>query len=696
MSYSYMGYLKTLLDPPDPDRVAQLESVTFGADHLAQWSAIDLPSAKEWQQIPVQRFRAGDAVRVEGIFEHVHRIDDLPGDTLAFWAPLSSLGWKNDRFPVDVTRYPIIEVTYRCTSENARPAWLWTYPGGYHFDRWEPSRDWRTIAHSIPIFDFPQRVDALIFRLYSPTRTKESIEIASVRFRAMSPVEAKACRRNNAALKRKPKPKRYAVLDEFLPLGVHMDAASARALAGILGITLDEYWDLALEDLVRHHHNCIALENIGALKPEEWRALVARGEDYGLKFVPIHPFSAEDTPDQRDLTETHVKPYLDSPSILAWNLGDGPSQETFGDLTKTKAFVEGIDPNHPATVLTEDPNAYPLLGRFFSASGIRCSASRAPWEIGDIAKTHAPLNQGQQFWMMGPAFVTATESPEWSNCAEMRLMVNLAFATGAKGWFSYTYHNEPIWVKGELQRSLTGPFLAFSDLWSELDSRMRRINAVAPLLLGAKPERSPQKWFITRSVARVNALRPEGVPPTGTYRLRGPDYSVYFVVSHDAREMATVNIHIPPKSLRGLGIYDLSDFVLGRKWAPMNLERHLEMFPGQARILLVAKPEVCAHWRDVITARLMEDDRRELTFNLRLAQKYNLNVGAIEAMMDQVRDGSSLENLQTIDRARDMLLNLIYESPAICDAPRSSEQASLDRGPICGDGSRAAVFFRVT
>ncbi|HIJ66211.1 MAG TPA: hypothetical protein HPP77_09715, partial [Candidatus Hydrogenedentes bacterium] len=668
MEHQYSGYLRSLLWAPDPGVTNSLADVLFTAEDLVKWTTRDFDSTKEWRHVPVQRRLMDGAVRVQGRFEDLRCMDSLDADDLRFWVPLGTLGWNDGRFPIDVSAYPVVEVTYRCGTPGARPVWVWQYPGGLHIERLPYSEDWATVAHPIQHFGFPKQVNAVVIRLYSPTRTTEAIEIKSVRFRARSDAEAKACRKRERECARQGAPRRYPVLDEFMPLGVHMDALTSRRHMATLGFSMDEYWDMVFEDLVLHHHNCIALANFQTFAPDEFRRLLARAEPHGIRFIGLAPRPDQGARNLEGLAQTHIKPNAGAPNLLAWNLNIDPSDCTLQEVMASKRLIEEADPNHPAAVVTDDPSAYSLLGRFFAASGISYYPSHCPWEVGDMVETHAPLSMGQQFWMWAPTFVYATEAPEWSSCAEMRLMVNLGFACGAKGWFSFTYHNDPIWAHGTCQRSLTGPFLAFSDLWAELGMRMGRYEALAPLLLRTQPEGAAQKWFVTRTVARENARRPAHVPPTVTHRLKGPDFDVFFVVSNDVREMASVNIHIPPRSLKGREIYDLSDFVQKRKWAPMNLERHLEMFPGQARVLLIAKPETCLDWRDVIAARLVEDDRTLLAFNMTLAREYHLDTAEVEAMTAGVGDAASFDALQPMDRARDVLFNLIQRSAAFCEA----------------------------
>jgi hypothetical protein len=676
MLYEYTGYLKTILYAPDADERDRLDHIEFGADEIVHWHTRDLEADREWKKTPVHRARTDDGVRLVGRFEDVRKMDTIAVDDPSFWVPLGTLGWTDSRFPVDVVRYPILEVTYRCASDNALPVCVWTYPGGMHIENLPQTRQWTTLAHLIPHGGVPAVLNAIIFRLYSTTRTTESCEIAAVRFRAMSATEAEACHKEQARLEKLGPPKRYDVLDTFFPLGVCMNADVARRNAELLGVTFGEYWDLALEDIITHHHNSIVLENVERLTVSEWEELLDHCENFGVKVIATHQIDlGDDQQELRAMIDTRIRPFAETSSILSWNIKEEPQESDFQNLMKAKAWVEDADPNHPVCVITRYSSGFPLYAPHFSAAGLDHFSSHAPWEVGDMVRNHVSLVQGQQFWIMGPAFIYATGTPEWSTCPEMRLMVNLAFANGAKGWFSYAFHNDPIWITGSCQRTLTGPFLMFSDLWLELDRRMESYSALAPLLLASRPAKLPPDLFSAIATSDDLTILPEGVPPTASFRLRGPDFNLYIVVSNDVRGMSSLNIRIAPETLRGNHIFDLSDFLRKRVWAPMNLERHLEMFPGQAQVVIVAEPDVCARWRDVIAERLIDDDKRQLAFNLKLARTYGLDLGSIENMLKSAGAGPSMENLAAMDRIRDELVNLMYTAPAIRDTRSSLIEA---------------------
>lgn len=663
MVYEYSGYLRTVLGAPDPAEFRDLESVEFTADEIARWGFQDLPGDLEWQHIPVNSKRTEHGVRIEGRFNDIRQIDNLAADDPSFWVPLSSLNVQDPRFPIDARRYPIVELTYRCASSNARPAWLWTYPGGQSFDGLAPVQEWRTIARLVQCYDFPSQINAVILRLYSISRTVEAFEVQSVRFRAMSPSESQVCERLEATLREQGEPRKYKILDEFMPAGTYMDAGSSKRLAAMLGISLNEYWELVFEDIARHNHNTVALERIDRLTSDEWNNLLKLAEKFQIKFFAIYnlPLGTPQTYFQ-EFVDTHIKPYADSPSILAWSLHDEPPEHGFQNLLQARPYMEQADPNHPLAVILREPNAFPLFARFFPASGIAQYRSHAPWQVAEMVRTHRPLSTGQQFWFVAPGFIYATDTPEWHSCPEMRLMLNLSYANGARGWFTFAYHNDPIWIRGSCQRSLTGPFLTFSDLWAELSQRLEQYNALAPLFLQAVPEPGPEPWFASKSTAHANAQLPEGIPPSSVYRLSGPDFQLHCVVSNDVREMTTVNLDISAPAVDGMALFDLSDFVYTRRWLPMAPRRHMEMFPGQLHIILSAPPEVCERWRDVISERIILNDRRQLLFDLPLASAYGLNIEAVEAMVESAAGLPGTEALHIMEQARESVLNVLYQS----------------------------------
>lgn len=701
MAYEYSGYLKGLVSPPDPETLDGLDSIVFRPEELKQWSINDLPNELEWQRIPVTCKPVTDGVRLEGRFNDIRQIDNLSPDDPSFWVAISSINRRIEAFPIDTARYPIAEITYRCCTPNARPAWVWLYPGGEHFDGLTPSQEWHTVARQIRHQEFPEQIDGVVLRMYATSRSVESMEIASVRFRAMTKEEAAAVEAENKTLEpmrgRGPLDlggvKHYPLLDEFYPFGTHMDAGSSKRMAAMLGASLAEYWSLVFEDLARHHHNCVALEKVDRLTTHEWRELMALAIQFGIRFYVIHELPMGSPQGYyEEFVDNHIRPYATSDAILAWSLMNESGEQAFRDLLQIRKLIEEVDPHHPVVIMLRGSKGLSLISPFMPVTSLSLFASHNPWEAGRMVKTHLPLCGGQHLWFCAPSFTYATDTPEWHTCPEMRLMLNLALIQGARGWFTYAYHNDPIWVRGSCQRTLTGPFLAFSDLWSELGQRVEQCGPLTPLFLHAVRERTIDSCFKAESRGRANAQLPQGIAATTNTRLCGTDFELFCVVSNDIREMTTVNIDIAREIPEDMALFDMTDYIKTREWTPAVARRHLEMFPGQLAVMLMARHDVCDYWRSVVTARMLENDRRTVSFDLALARAYGLNISNIEQRLDTVSGEGHPEDVHAMRRVRDDLLSLIYESPAIYESRSSIIEATA---AVCAcDGSLCRLLGR--
>lgn len=684
--YRYTGYLETILYKPDPAGRDSVESISLGAEELIEWSTEDLDITTEWRRIPARKIKTEDGLKLEGHFQGVMGIESLSKDDPRHWVPLTTLNLTEEGLPIDTDKYPIIEVTYRCTSENAHPVWMWTYDGGSHFGALPKTQEWITVAKSIPHSGYPSRVDNIIFRLYSSSRSTESFEIKSLMFRGMTPGEKEAVERNQATLEAKIPKETAPVLDEFMPLGVYMDADTVRRLAKTLEISVDEYWDFVMEDLVTHNHNAIALAHVDDLKPDEWKSLLAKCEASGIKLVTRHEYPYSGTPEeQQQVIDSSIKPYADSEAIFCRGFSGEPIESDFQKILDAKESIEEADPNHPVSLITRYPNAYGLFAPYFQASGVGHFQTRRPWDAGKMVHSHVPLSTGKQFWVAAPTFMYPTQTPAWSTCPEMRLMLNLAIANGARGWFSYSYHNDPLWTQGRVQRTLTGPFLAFSDLWSELSHRMRYAHALAPLLLQTSIEETMDDWFVQSVSTDTQAIPAPGISPISNYHLRDNDFSLYCTVNNNVREMASVNIDIPKSAAPGMEIYDLTEYITSQNWAPLQRQKHVEMFPGQELVLLVASPERCRHWRDEMAQRMMGVDRAKLNYTLELVKQYDLECSSIEEALHQIGDHAQPENIGIVHRARSALTDLLQGDAAIAELQTNLFHA---RAAVCGcDGA---------
>lgn len=691
MQYEYSGYLASLLEAPDAAASDAVESIVLDTAALAQWHMTDCPSEKEWQQARAICERSDHGIHIEGRFEEIRRIDNLNEDDPSFWVAVSSRNWEDPRLPVDTARFPIIEITYRCLSPGARPAWMWSYPGGEHLDWLRPVPEWRRIARLVPHRGFPAQVDGVTIRLYTVHRSTESLEIASIRFRALTAREAEVCHENQLFLERYREVPRYNLLQSFLPFGSCIMAGTAKRAANQLDVSLRDYWRLTMEDIVRHYHNSLIVEEVEEFSPGEWRELLDLAESFNIKIVAQYNWNLDHFEDRAtEMVDAYIRPYRESRALLAWAISNEPPEHAFPAHLSAREQIEKADPNHPLIAIMRDPDGFPLFAPYLAVTGLSHFKSHAALDVGEIVQTHLPLCGGQQMWVVAPAYTYATDTPDWNTCPEIRLMLNLALARGARGWFTFAYHNDPVWMGGSFQRSLTGPFLTFSDLWAELGLRVERIAALSPLLLCATPTNEGNIAFNAVWQPNVRSARPRDVDPLTKCVLQGPDYCLYYLINNDVLDVAAVNIEFGES--KSLVLYDVTDYVRGRLWEPMPRRRHIEMFPGQGRVILCAEPDVCERARIQIAQRMVEDDSRQIAADLGLARRYDLPVGPVQRLMQEVGMGDPLEDANRTRQARDLILDTLYASSHVV-LPRSNLVEIS--AAICGcDGGLCRLLAR--
>ncbi len=686
MRYEYSGYLENILDKPDPDARDSVPYIEFTTQDIARWKHIDDPRDLDWQAISAKTTVEKDYIKFSADFQNIQPIDHLNHDDPSFWAPLGTLNLDDERLPINLKETPIVEVTYRCLSAHARPAWIAHYQGGDYFDGLPHTKEWLTQSRCIRHNGFPDAITSFTLRLYSVNRSEESIAIKSVRFRAMTPHESQAYKQHTIELQSHKKPKTYPLLQDFLPMGVVMLASAARNMAELMQISFRDYWRLALEDILKNHHNCVLLEDVEEFTTIEWREILSLASRFNIRIVPMYNFPLEDWDRQGPkLIETYIKPFIDSDVILGWCLANEPGEHLFQPYLKARDDIQKADPNHPVLFTLRDPNCYALYAPHFAASGISYFKSQSPWELGDLIQAQYPLNNGQQLWTSAPGFVYATNTPKWYSNPAIRLMLNLAFANGSRGWFSFTYHNEPFWAGSNIIRSLTGPFLTFSDLWAELGHRMRRFHGLSTLLLNATPCDDPGLDVKIEYQQHPHSKLPPQRTAIQWRWLKGHNFYLLYIINNDIGEVSPLTLTMPRNLPDHLQTYDMTDFVRNLNWHSMATPRHLEMFPGQGQIILFADRETSIHLRDTMLAGLIKDDQNQISISLNLARRYNLPIQPVQQLLRQIGNNAPLEDIQKTKQAKDDLINIIYQTPQLTQPNSKLIEASA---ALCGaDGA---------
>ncbi|NLN93080.1 MAG: hypothetical protein GX130_07230 [Candidatus Hydrogenedens sp.] len=676
--YSYHGCLKQLHQPPDPKALETVRQINFPGKSLKNWKCTDDPGEKEWQQAVTQAKLSANGLTLKGSFTEIRALDNLKTSTAVYWAPLSASEKKNDHFPLDCLQYPLVEITYRGLTRHARLACQWSYPGGARLVHLETSADWRTAVLMIPLRNFPRKITGFTLRVYATTRSVEAVEISHIRFRELLPTERETLDFHFSTLSEVSPPRSYPQLDEQLPFGVSMDADTVSRLASMMNINYFDYWRLAFEDIARHHHDCVIVEGMDVMTGENRSILVDLAESFGLRLIPTFRWALEEFPEKGDeWIEEYIKPHASSAGIFAWNIHDNPEEHYFKNYLSARDKIAEVDTRHPVIFHSRQADTFPLYAPYFAAAGFSHFKPGDPHSVKDSICAHLPLMSGQQLWITAPAFVRASGAPEWCTSPELRLMLNMTLANGARGWMAHCYHNSPVWLNGHYQRSLTGAFLTFSNLWSELGTRIERLSVMAPLFLYARPMKGEELFEVKVSASKsAKSTLKEEEEALSVFWLEGPDYYLCHLINNDVRHVTSVDLSFPDSFPNNMEMYDTTALVRIRSWAPTPRQLHLEMSPGQGQLFLIAKTPVCLHWREVIARRILLADQRQTKVDLELARQYELDVESIENTLRERDEEMSLEELHSARKAKATLFNMIYATPAIYEPRQLLVKAS--------------------
>ncbi|MCA1903061.1 MAG: hypothetical protein LDL53_12740 [Candidatus Hydrogenedens sp.] len=685
--FVYRGLLKGIKEIPSQKERDERKHITFYADDLAKWSSEDDPAEREWQGIHcekrVENIDGEKILNFTGDFTHTSRLNLMKDmQTPSFWVPLTTRSRNVPHFPISHKEYPIIEITYRVQYGKSIPAWTWHYITGQFFEFLNIEPKWTTVARAWAYKDFPSKMEHLAIRLYSFTTTKETLYIHSIRFRSATDEENKILKNIDVSKYVSEKPISYPILDNIFPVGTYINANTARNMSHLLRTDLATYLDLLFEDISLHHHNVVIIENFYEFLPGDQDVLFDISKKYGIKvIIPLEEETTQlDTPKASVLfkeKEQTIKRNATRENLFGWIIKENPTDSELEGYVQIKKKIEQIDTNHPVIYLTREANAFPLYASLSSVSGLSHWKSRNPWELGQVLRTHVQFIKNGHLWAIGPTFIFGSGAPEWNSAPEIRLMINLAISSGAHGWITYSYHNMPLWVGSECQRSLTGPFLTFSDVWQELGSRLGRFFVLAPLVMLAKPSKPPD--FVPSIQVRKHQRSrcPDSINVITTSWLKGNNYWLLYIVNQDSSEVTGVNVTLPKSLPDNYRVYDATQFVRTYQWEELPSSFHREMFPGQGQILLIATPEECQYWGDVILKRIFEHIERQINIDLNLLRPFQPTIDKLEEKINNLKEKQSIQNLLKLIEIRNQITDTIY----------ATEDISLVRGKLFEAGS---------
>ena len=634
----------------------------------------DDPAEPEWQAVHGKIRHENDIIRIAAHFENARRIDIMDRDDPRFWFGFSSPA--NQPLRVDVRRYPVLEIEIRNVDLRGLFKVACFYPGGEFLFTLPIDQDWHTFGMLVGP-DFPQEINALSLRCYGSWRETGTIEVRWVGFRALEPEEQHQLTALETICASRPGTPTIPALPEgFFPFGVFLDAEASARLGDIMDISFHDYWRLALEDIARHHHNCVVLERAEKMGPELGAQLVEQAQGYGIRLIPsFSTLPDPDAPDAKSQVEHFTGAFRNHPAIAAWACGRLPEDNVCAWWQGLQGVFQELRVTQPLLCSAEHPGNVERLSRSTPVLWFHFFKSGVPWDAGRAVAVHERQKGHRALWFTAPAFTRASGAPHWGTCPGMRLMLNLAMANGTDGWFTHAYHHVPSWLQGPLERSLTGPFQTFSDLWTELGNRLERLTSLAPAFQAVRPVDTPPAGFSCEARKHAQSTLDDSIPPVSVFWLAGEQIKLCHVVNNDLMQVTSVTLEFPDAFGPDSAVFDLTHFVRNRVWSPVRSPRRLEMFPGQGQVFLIASKNVAADWRDRIAAQILAADHRQVLVDLDLARQYITNLEETEAALTGM-SANPLADLVRVHTAREKLINMIYACPDLFEARSALIEAS--------------------
>ena len=203
-----------------------------------------------------------------------------------------------------------------------------------------------------------------------------------------------------------------------------------------------------------------------------------------------------------------VKSFKDHPAILAWYINDEQPVSEVPRLTKMRQLYNKLDPDHPTYGLDYKYESLPMCGSTADIFGIDYypigknkpySLIRNEYAMKQLKKLALPMWVVPQMMNMG-AFYAANQK----DCAEkfrnptedeMRSMVLLEVAYGAKGFIFYHYDYLKSWKL---------PKDNFQKTWPEFCGAVKTLHELTPFILSDKDSETIK---LTETTGQVRACK---------------------------------------------------------------------------------------------------------------------------------------------------------------------------------------------
>lgn len=383
-----------------------------------------------------------------------------------------------------------------------------------------------------------------------------------------------------------------------------------------------------------------------------------------------------------DLRRKWAEAYSDV--ILAYDLSDEPGGEHIPNYMMLQSIWRDLDPAHPVVVILNlNRTEYlPYMPVYYGDEYPIHSDKRGgrdPWHMYTSVRfctdrTSAPV------WVMLPAFGGLEDYPwQLATGPEMRLMIHLAIAAGAKGITYHGSYSPPCWTHNHYYfYTARDSWQAGTPAWDEMKRVGRQITAIMPAALQTAPVKD-EPFSTDAETVTLGENRYQG-PAVTASALKERGEAGYFLVvvnqDHENEHTATLlpTVTLLPENAVLWDLYDL------KKIGPAASTTHaVTLQPGDGRMLYCGTPADCARVLDAVHANHCRNELPIYRIDAEMAANNGIDIAAAaadaKAAEAALEAGNGAQAHERILSAQRKLAEAIAANAAVSTAVSNLDQA---------------------
>ncbi len=618
--------------------------------------------------------KSGDAVMVNEVTGGILKYG-LKHDPARLADRLSLLYGNNEWWPGDVTKwgpfeltkYPILEITWRGTGFDGIYYCLQTQSGAlrsaYAFPdtgrkvKDDQGREWYVSDmrfapdSAVPTASTAVKLLGLNFAISSPSKAEGSVtEIKSIRVRGFTDAEA-ASEKNIAEAFTDYPQGRWAGLDEFFPFGYYMGYLSkdfdswAGGYEGDYGIYSRNYFNYVPgtdevelgrfgsgDDAVKAYIEAMkglmdAARSTGMKIGADVRRLM-QGHDPADGYKQLLPITRQ------------LAGAFPGDTVVSWYCYDEPGLDALITVgMNVRAIREADPPKRPELVIFNNTATAGAYAKLLNLNFWDCypvlQGNRDPWAIRGLTREYRKTIPGKPAWVTLQAFETRPPAPKGSyirpSDAEMRMMAYEAIAEGAKGLIWYIGWDGV----GRDQGMETRTGEARGGMLDTLADLGRRTIPIGRLLLATEP-------MDTSGIITTQTTEPAEGHSVVVSALQHQKKPVWYLVAvnEDLDRPRAARIKLPDTmTAKGCGVYDLYNLD-GKNLLAGDQVSIETLAGGDGRVYLVADAKTFKGVQARIICDTALEDVRVLTADISIARRWGVKLSAVDAAIAECREAA--------------------------------------------------------